>query len=232
MGLELVSIVIRVEEAFGITIFDSEASSLTTTRELADFVAAKVLVTDDPSCLSQQAFYFLRERVGQRFLVPRSEFVLDTKLENIVPREARIESWTEFRTGVGEHALPSLARPIWLFWTLAALVLSTFVYATSSLIGTTHPALAVALGAFAATGIGYLSAAVTRPYKQNFRWRIQNVRQLVEYVVRNEPQVFKQGSRAWTREQILNIVRSIVREEGSVIDFSDDDRFIEDLHLG
>jgi hypothetical protein len=232
MGLELVTIIVRVEEAFGISISDTEAVGLTTTRELANFVAAKVGVTDDPSCLSQQAFYFLREQLGQRFLVSRSEFVPDTKLENTVPREDRIENWTALREGMGKHALPDLARPIWLFWTLAAVVLFGFVYSTSSLIGTTHPVLAVALGALAATGIGCLSAVATRPYKQNFRRRIQNVRQLVSFIVRNEPHVFKRGQRAWTGEQILNIVRTIVRDEGGIVKFSDDDRFIEDLNLG
>lgn len=232
MGLELVSIVIRVEEAFGITISDTEAANLTTTREVADFVAAKVCMTDSPSCLSQQAFYFLRERLGQRFLVPRSEFIPDTKLENIVPREARIENWTALRAGIGERALPTLARPIWLFWTLAAVVLFTFVYLTSSLIVATHPVMAVALAAFLAASIGYILAIATRPFKLNFRWRIRNVRQLVNYLVSNEPHVFKRGERSWTHEQILSIVRSIVRDEGGVGKFSDDARFIEDLHLG
>ena len=130
MGMDLVEIVVRTEDAFGITIPDADATQITTPRELADFVATKVPLSDEPSCLSQQAFYFLRERFQPHLSFSRQAFRPNTPLEKIVPMQDRQIIWATLQTEVGAKALPDLARPIWLFWTLAASTVFVFFYTT------------------------------------------------------------------------------------------------------
>ena len=124
--MDLVEIVVRTEDAFGITIPDADATRITTPRELADFVTTKVSLSDESSCLSQQAFYFLRERFQSHLLFSRQSFRPNTPLEKIVPMQNRQLIWSALRTEVGANALPDLARPIWLFWTLAVSTIFVF----------------------------------------------------------------------------------------------------------
>ena len=232
MGLDLVEIVVRVEDAFGIRIPDAEATQITSTRQLADFVATKVPLSDEPSCLSQQAFYFLRERFGRHLLFARHSFYPDARLENFVPKENRQFIWATLQTEVGANALPDLARPAWLFWSLAAVTVFVFFNATISLWGVLGLFWAFWFGLTVTIAFGYLSAVVTRPLKQNFRYYLQSVGEVSRYLVANKPHVFKRNERTWTRAQILAVVREIITDEAGIEDFDNDAHFINDLHLG
>ena len=57
MGLDGVEIVMKVEEAFGITIDDAEAGKITTPGQLIELVLSKVGRTVDEACLTQRAFH-------------------------------------------------------------------------------------------------------------------------------------------------------------------------------
>jgi acyl carrier protein len=232
MGMDLVEIVVRVEDAFGIQISDAEATRITTTRELADFVATKVPLSDEPSCLSQQSFYFLRKRFSQHLSFSPSSFYPNAWLEGFVPKENRRIVWATLQAETGANTLPDLARPIWLFWTLAAATVFVFFYVTVSVWNAFTLFWALSFGLTAAVGFGYVLAIATRPMKQNFRRRFQSVGEVARYLVANKPHVFKRDERTWTRVQILAVVREIIAEEAGIEDFADDAHFINDLHLG
>ncbi len=233
MGMDLVEIVVRTEDAFGITIPDADATRITTPRELADFVATKVSLSDEPSCLSQQAFYFLRERFQSHLLFSRSEFHPNTPLEKIVPKQNRQLIWATLQTEVGANALPDLARPIWLFWTLAVSTIFVFFYATIAIWNAANIGIANSLlcGFFLTIGFGYVSAVATRPTKQYFRRSYKRVGEVARFLVANKPHVFKRNERVWTRAQVLEVVREIVADYVGSQDFSDDAHFINDLRL-
>jgi hypothetical protein len=62
---------------------------------------------------------------------------------------------------------------------------------------------------------------------------VQNVRELVEYLVTNEPLVIKGQEEAWSRGQVWEVLRRVIVDEVAVTerDFTEDSRFIEDMHL-
>lgn len=234
MGLDLVEIVVRTEDAFGIKIPDTDAALITTPRELADFVAAKVPLSDEPSCLSQQAFYFLRERFQSHLSFSRQAFRPNTPLEKLVPKQNRKLIWAALQTEAGANALPDLVRPFWLFCTLAASTVLVFIYAAFLIWNTFNSGLFLALfcGSSAAIAFGYVSAVSTRPTKQYFRRSYKRVGEISNYLVANKPHVFKRDERRmWTRAQVLEVVREIIAEYVCSQDFSDDAHFIDDLHL-
>ena len=231
--MDLVEIVVRTEDAFGITIPDADATRITTPRELADFVATRVPLSDEPSCLSQQAFYFLRERFQPHLSFSRQAFRPNTLLEKLVPKQNRQLVWAMLQTEVGAKALPDLARPIWLFRILAASTVFVFFYATIIIWNASNIGIVNSLfcGLVASIGFGYVSAVVTRPTKQHFRRSYRRVGEVVRFVVANKPYVFKRNDRLWTRVQVLEVVREIVADYVGSQEFSSDAHFINDLHL-
>src|ERR1700682_306265 len=133
MGLETVELVIRFEEAFGITISDEVASRMTTPRDVTDYIVTQVATAERSACLSQQAFYFLRRGFSNRLQLPRTAFHSDVSLQALIPKETRKHVWRQLQTEMGPNALPDLARPLWLFYLLFAgtIFLAAFVsYAT------------------------------------------------------------------------------------------------------
>jgi len=63
--------------------------------------------------------------------------------------------------------------------------------------------------------------------------RVQNVRELVEYLVTNEPLVVKGEEVAWSREQVWEVLKRVIVDEVAVTenDFTEDSQFVEDMHL-
>jgi hypothetical protein len=123
MGLDAVELVIRFENAFGISIPDDVAEKLTTPREVTDYVMTQVAVGNDTACLSQQAFYFLRSGFSKQLEVPRNAFRAEVPLQSLIPKHNRKRVWGDLKAELGEKALPDLARPIWLSSLLAIVAL-------------------------------------------------------------------------------------------------------------
>ena len=64
-----------------------------------------------------------------------------------------------------------------------------------------------------------------------FTPRVQSVRELVDYFVTNEPLIVKGNEVAWSKEQVWDVLERVIRDETSVTDFTEDSRFVEDMHL-
>jgi hypothetical protein len=231
MGLDAVELVIRFEEAFGISIPDEVASDLTTPREVTDYIITQVAAGGQTACLSQEAFFFLRQGFLKRLQISRSAFRPDVPLEEIIPRRNRKIVWRGFKAELGSAALPNLARPLWLF---ISLTVSTILVALYAFYAT--PKLAIQLSVMLAIGVtilfGFLLSLVSRPLKVNFRRRFRTVRGLVEYLLLRSPHTFKRGERAWTRAQVAEVVRAIIVEEIGITNFTEDSHFIKDMHIG
>ena len=231
MGLETVELVIRFEEAFGITISDEAAARMTTPREVTDFIATQVAVADRDACLSQQAFYFLRRGFCNRLHLPRSAFHPDVALQTLIPKQNRKQMWGQLQTELGSKVLPDLVRPLWLFYLLSAgtLSLTVFVsYATPTL--PFQLRLAMGLGLLVLVGI--TGSVVTRPFKTEFRRRFRTIAGLVEHLLLHAPHTFKREQRMWTRAQIAETVREIIVDITGKRNFTDDSHFINDMRLG
>lgn len=230
MGLDTVELVIRFEEAFGITISDEVATSITTPRAVTDYIVTQVPTAERSACLSQQAFYFLRHSFSNRLDLPRRAFHPDARLQNLFPKDTRKTVWGQLQTEMGPHVLPDLARPLWLFYLLSVsvVVLAGFVsYSTPYL--SLHFKVLLALGLM--TGFGMAVSIATRPFKTEFRRRFQTVNGLVDHVLLFAPGAFKREQRVWTRAQIAETVRAIIIDVTGQTNFTDDSHFIDDMHL-
>jgi acyl carrier protein len=229
MGLDTVELVIRFEDAFGIPIPDVVATQLTTPRKVADYVLTQVTMSEQSSCLSQQAFYFLRRKLVTHLNISRSDFSPDTRLENLIPLERRRQVWASIKAEMGASAVPDLARPIWLFSLLSLFTVLTFViYAWHNSDGTG----ALFSGLLAAVVVGYGGTVATRPLKRDFRRSYGCAGDVAKYVSVHSPSSFKKEGIGWTRAQVAAVVREIIVDETGIKDFTEDSHFIDDMHLG
>ena len=61
--------------------------------------------------------------------------------------------------------------------------------------------------------------------------KVQSVRELIDYLVMKEPLIVKGKETAWSRAQVWDVLERVIKDETGVKDFSEDSRFIEDMHL-
>lgn len=82
MGLEIVELIMKVEETFGIAIPDAEASGLTTPRHVVDYVFGRV---EDRGMTREQVADIVRqvivEQTGIKNFSDADEFVSDMHLD-------------------------------------------------------------------------------------------------------------------------------------------------------
>ncbi|HYV03682.1 MAG TPA: hypothetical protein VFB82_03795 [Blastocatellia bacterium] len=60
---------------------------------------------------------------------------------------------------------------------------------------------------------------------------VESIRDLVEYLVTNEPLAVKGDESEWSRAQVSDVLRRVIIKETLVDDFSEDSRFVEDMRL-
>jgi acyl carrier protein len=228
MGLDLVELVIRFEEAFGIDIPDKVAADLTTPRKVNEYIFSQLTESCERTCLTQQAFYFLRAKFVTPLNISRSDFKPDTRLEDLVPLDRRRRVWADMQSELGPSAIPDLARPLWLFSLLAFLTVATLVVVTRYWSRDSLGSISFLFGLFAAILIGYAGEVMTRPLKRNFRGEYKCAGDLATYLSVHRPESFK---KEWARDEVAAVVREIIVDETGVKDFTEDSHFIQDLHL-
>ena len=85
--------------------------------------------------------------------------------------------------------------------------------------------------------IGFAIGAQKWPAMSRPRWlgfippEVRSVRELVEYLVTNEPLLVKGAEVEWTRAQVWEVLRRVIEDETAVTDFSEGSRFVDDMHL-
>ena len=115
MGLDIVELVMRVEDTFGIDIPDEEASRILTPDDLRDFILTRVELSDEPlPCLTQKAFHLLRRGFTRTLQTPRGSFRLDAPLLELLPDDFADDAWERVGRDVGLKEWPSIFSPRWL----------------------------------------------------------------------------------------------------------------------
>lgn len=131
MGLDGVELLMDVEGHFGITIRDSEASSLCTVGDLVSLVQSRLIAAQSASCPTLAAFLSLRACVreitsnGQLRLRPR------TRLQDALLPAQRQQLWKQLEVMLGTHP-PGLRRPKALRRLLGAIALTSILIAIRS----------------------------------------------------------------------------------------------------
>lgn len=229
MGLDLVELTIRIEDAFGISIPDEDAANLTTPRQVKFYVLSRLRLAEQRTCMSQQAFYLLRREFVPVLGIQRSDFHPSSNLAELIATGDRIPIWTALTSTMGAGVLPELARPAWLFRLLCVATIATAVATfPSAHLATGRIDLALMLSLLASGAFGYAAAVITRPWKRTFRRRYDNVGKLAKLIALLNPSSFK---KEWTSEEVAETLRQIIIYETGVKDFTEDSRFVEDMHL-
>jgi hypothetical protein len=229
MGLDLVELTIRIEEAFGISIPDEVAADLTTPRQVKFYILSQLKLAERKTCMSQQAFYMLRREFIPILGIKRSDFRPSSSFAQLIATNDRIPMWTALESKIGAATLPELVRPAWLFKLLSVATIATFL-------ATFQPAwlmtgridVALLLSLLASGAFAYAAALITRPWKHNFRRGYEHAGELAEHVAIVSPHSFK---KEWTSAEVAQTLRQIIIYETGVTDFTEDSRFVEDMHL-
>ena len=225
MGLDKVELVIRFEQAFGIAIPDEVVEYLTTPRQVTYYVLSQLRIGEQSTCMSQQAFYRLRKEFVPVLGIRRSEFHPCTHLEQLIPIHNRKEIWSTLRARLGDDVLLDLVRPNWL---VSLLLFATLTTGIATFVSFGSNAFALILSFLTVSAFGHGAAVLTRPLKCDFPGEYEQAGELAKHLALHSPHSFK---KEWTREEVAQLVRQIVIDETGVENFTEDSRFVEDMHL-
>jgi acyl carrier protein len=235
MGLDAVEIVMAIEDAFDISIENSEAEKILTPRQLIDLVQSKVLVATSRVCLTQRAFNLLRKSLLRNGQWKRADIAPATRLSVLIPRPQRQALLQQTALELGIKKPPGLKRRQWL----EALRLGMTLVAGLGVMQLAYPglaSLAFLLPFFVFAGvailIGYISGRLTENWRTEFPKDLQTVGDLARWVMTHKPDLAQATVPGWTRNQIAGRVREIIVDVlGCKPDFSEDANFVKDLGL-
>jgi len=240
MGLEGVEIVMAVEDAFDITLSDTDAGKVRAPRDLIELVMGKVGRSDVAVCLTQRAFHRLRRAFLSELGLKRAEFNLDMAADRLLPVEARKTMLAEIYRRVGIAAPPMLIRSRRLKALLAAATLAAGA-GVGTAFALASPGKSILLnfirelywmaGLAAAICVLRLGCLLTNNMRTAFPERLRTVRGHVRWVVAINPQLIGGPPGQWSRKQVSEIVREIVTEHLGDKNYREDARFVEDLGM-
>jgi hypothetical protein len=233
MGLDAVELLMAVEEKFGISIADEEATKTRTVGDLKRLVCAKLDVAGAAGCLTQRAFHLIRKKATAEFGVLRRNLRPDTPLASFLPQSTRRKSWQHFQLALGVAQLPELVRPHGVNTAITVLILSSLVLPVWY--GAVHSKYFgpwMLFGAILASAVGWGSAWMTRSMKTQFKVGYESVRDLTRFLVAKYPQlVGKPRTTKWTEEEISCLLREVIIDQLGATDFDDNSRLVQDLHI-
>jgi hypothetical protein len=226
MGLDLVELVMGVEDAFGISIPNSDAEKLTTPRKLTDYLSTRLLPDATPSCLTQRAFYQLRAQAVELARVDRHEVKPATEWSALFPKSDIRNAWKNLGNSLGISDWPGLERPRAVSLLIALLALATgFVayHATRSNSGSLMFAL------LAAVSFSFIAVQLTRPTAIVVPLRMRSVGAAAQFLAVREPRAIKGPNPRWSLRDIEATVRGQIEHHLGISKFNLDDEFVRDL---
>lgn len=218
MGLDTVELVMAVEEDFGIEIPDVVCETLTTPRQVADYVHS-LHAGESAGCHSQAAFYHLRGALVRLTGMRRRDVRLETRLAEILPLQGIRERWGSLENAIGARAMPRLRAPrqvkLWLILATVALALLLACLRV--------PQSLYLLACFALLVADQL---LLMKFSTLIPAGAETVRMLVPHVTLTE-------RKAGNFDEVLQRVMLITAEQSGVAPgkFGPDDRFVEDIGL-
>jgi hypothetical protein len=114
MGLDIIEFVLGLEEAFGLRIPDAVAVNITTPRILIDYLHGQLAPSSESRCLSQRAFYRIRQGLVNRVGLPRASLRPDSELLALLPVSDAQEVWAGIGESLGYTRWPRARGNGWL----------------------------------------------------------------------------------------------------------------------
>jgi hypothetical protein len=235
MGLEGIEILMEVEEAFDISIEDSEAERSSTPGELIDVVMSKVAHADAAGCLTQRAFNRLRAALLSHLPLKRRDIAPSVRMAELVPRTDREPLLERLAAELGTPPMPPMVRPQWLVALLVGCCLALgggiAVFCFQGGLWQHRGAL-FATALFTAAGMGFLARAATRGCRFDFNPQVATVGDLSRWIVGHKTELAGSTPGKWTREEVAARVREITVEHLGCADaYREDASFVKDLGL-
>jgi len=228
MGLDSVEIVMSVEEEFGVTIPDVDASRMLRVGELIKYVVQHARQAPSLPCPTAHAFYHLRRTLLESIPISRSEVRLTSSIAALLPIDQRQRIWGALAQE--GFSLPLLQRPEHIVAATTALVIvltAILSGLTSVFIGGTWAVVAIAL-----LLAGWLAGAeLTRHLAVDIPPSCATIRDLVLSYAK--PVQSNGQDVAMSEREIALKVRSIVAQQmGYAIDeVTEKKRFYQDLDI-
>jgi len=126
MGLDGVELVMNVEDTFGITIDDADASKMITAGQLHQYVSNKVQSLSANSCATQKCFYVLRKHASTALNIPTKKIRPDTPVDTLFPLSERRFFWKKISHNA-PFKLPKLDFSIWVYSYLTLVYVIGFI---------------------------------------------------------------------------------------------------------
>ena len=218
MGLDGVELVMEFEETFGVELEDEEVTKTTTPRMVCDLIYSKLKDKDEHSCQTQRAFYMLRKIFVTMFNLERKQVRPDMPFRNLIPKNQEKDRWEQIKTAIAAKQWPILERPLWMTRLLIAVGLV--------MVGAVICFGGLALGILLLLFYTITTFLLTRPFEICIQPCYQTVRDLIPYTLTSE-------KLKWSREGVSIFVKQIVIEQLGLdeSEYTEDSRFVEDLHM-
>lgn len=240
MGLDAVELVMAMEETFDVTISDEDAVRTFTPKDAIQLIASKLEMSQQAPCLTQTAFYFLRDKVVNGcHALSRLQFRIDTDLREKISKNSHAWVWKTI-ANEGKVRLPGLERPRWLTRTIEGLSLITAIVTILWLMwafqmmwglqtGGTYASVVIGLCiAYLASTLGFY---LTKPYCREIPADYGKISKLVRVLVSANLDFFKKNGKQWTYEQIRTVMKCLVMEVLGTEEYQEDWRFVEDFGM-
>lgn len=233
MGLELVDIILRTEEAFGIQINDEDMFHINTVGKYYEYVLS--LLPDEKSsaparkpgkCLSSMTFYRLRKALCNVFSLERNQVKPDTNLEDLLPLDNRRKRWDDLKKEL-ELKLPKLVRPGWANYIIGLSLSAVFFFVLSNLL-TFWFTIPVCLSLLA--GVLY----ITKPFATRIPASSKTAGDLTKYLIRHNHPVLVQQLCILDENSVWQVLHSIIVDSLQIEPeaVTKEARWYEDLNAG
>src|SRR5438128_9607432 len=95
MGLDVIEVLMKIEERFGVTIPDDKAQEMVAVGHLYLFLLKDTRRNMPTGCPTSRAFYRLRRTLTQEFAVERKRVVPSALMRDLIPPNIRQEAWPQ-----------------------------------------------------------------------------------------------------------------------------------------
>ncbi|HAZ44258.1 MAG TPA: hypothetical protein DDW76_25920 [Cyanobacteria bacterium UBA11369] len=112
-----------IERSFKIKISDEEAVNIFTVEELYACVISKLGSNESNDCMTNRAFYRMRQALIYLTNLPKSEIAPSTSMESLIELRDRVKVWKYLSRYTGLR-LPNLVRPTWMESAIVLIFLS------------------------------------------------------------------------------------------------------------
>ncbi len=205
-----------IEEAFGVTIEDSEMAALVTPAAVIDLVFGKLRTSDERVCVTQRAFYLIRKGLIRALSVSRT---IHSEIRLLTKGKSEPQVWEDLKNAVGARSWPALVRPGWLvacLWLVSASIFGALLLH--------YHWLFAAAGAGVAAMIG---SRLTVRYRTCIPGPYSRVDKLAPMAATSEAIV-------WTRDQVAAVVKKLVIEQLGLREkhYREEADFVKELGMG